>query len=436
MSNFTIDSLNTFLVQLPHGYVRGTADSSAGKSLKMTDWTLKGMDSNRNQYSRARALSDALHTFSDKTWALYRSIDSSGFPAGSLPRLFRTASVSDSDKISAQATPGAMSTNYLAEIDRLAAAQTNRSERLVSTETTDLAEGAYTFTLTVDDTTYSLGINVDKSGANPDTNKDVFDKLAREIGSADNTIEAFVTETDRKIYSTLSDNMYEGVAYLTVRNKNTGDASHFSLSDSTGTIIDTLDINHIAQGGQKSHYALNSIPFTAAANTASADNGYLTIHFLDTAAEPVTITVKDGLEPVQEKLTDLISAYNEYISWLDQNSSYIESAVKTGIMEEIDSISRDLSSIGLQFKTTGNVKITDGFRTALTSDIGSVRETLTGEDGFFTKVAAKLAEILQNGVQEYGHYQGQSPIYNQQGIAGRNTFFVDIKESSKLNLYA
>ena len=436
MSNLAINSLNTFLVQLPHGYVRGTTDSSAGKSLKMTDWTLKGMASNRNVYSRERALSDALNTFSDKTGTLYQSLNSFEFPTGNLARLFRTASVSDSDKISAQATSGATSTNYLVEIDRLATAQTNRSDTLVSTETTDLAEGAYAFTLTVDDTTYSLGISVDKSGLHPDTNKDVFDKLAREIGSADDSIEAFVTKTDRKIYSTLSDNMSEEVAYLTIRNKNTGDASHFSLSDGTGSIIDTLDINHIAQGGQESQYHLNSAQSTTAANSASADNGYLTIYFLDTAAEPVTITVKEGLEPVQEKLTDLISAYNGYISWLDQNSSHIESAVKTGIMEEIDSISRDLSSIGLQFKTTGKVKITDGFSTALQSDIGAVRETLTGEDGLFTKVAAKLAEILQNGVQEYGLYQSQSPIYDQQGLTRRNTFFVNIRESSELSLFA
>ena len=395
---------------------------------------MEGMLSNRNEYSTERAINDALYTFSDKTRTLYQSLSYFEFPTGNLPRLFRAATVSDSKKISAQATSGATSTNYLVEIDRLATAQTNRSEVLVSAETTDLAEGAYTFTLTVGDTSYSLGISVDKSGLHPDTNKAVFEKLAREIGSADDTIEAFVTEADRKIYSTLSDNMFEKVAFLTVRNKNAGDATHFSLSDDTGTIIETLDINHIAQGGQKSQYHLNSTQSTTAGNSASADNGYLTIYFLDTAAEPVTITVKDGLEPVQEKLTDLISAYNDYVGWLAKNSRYITSVVKTGMIEEIDSISRDLVSIGLQFNASGKVKITDGFSTALQGDIGTVRETLTGKDGFFTKVAANLAEILENGVQAYVANQSQSSIYGKQGIT--NPFVVNIKETSELDLYA
>jgi len=58
------------------------------------------------------------------------------------------------------------------------------------------------------------------------------------------------------------------------------------------------------------------------------------------------------------------------------------------------------------------VNITDKFSTALQSDIGKVRETLTGEDGFFTKVESKLAGTLENGVQAYGLYQSQSSIYN------------------------
>ena len=433
--NLAINSLNTFVAVLPHGYARGNINRSAGQRPEMTGLAVEGMVSNRNEYSKARALNDALNTFSDKTWRLHQSLSSFEFPTGNFTRLFRTASVSDSDKISAKAASSATSTNYLVEIDRLATAQTNRSKVLVSAETTDLDEGSYTFTLTVGDTTHSLGISIDKSGLHPDTNKDVLKKLAREIGSADDTIEAFVTETDRKIYSTLSDNMSEKVAYLTVRNKNSGDATHFSLSDNTGTIIDTLNVNHIAQSGQTSQYRLNSTLGIAATNTASTDNNRLTISFLDTATDPVTITVEKGLEPVREKLTELISDYNAYMSWLDQNSRYVTLAVKTGIIEEIDSISRDLESIGLQFNPNrGKVYITKEFSAALQRDIGGVSETLTGENGLFTKITEKLAEILENGVAAYGRNQSVSTVYNQRRIG--SVLFSNLEGGNTLSLYA
>ncbi len=432
--SLAINSLKNYLTVLPHGHARGNPDFSSSQTLETTDLALEGMSDSRNDDCKELALNDALTTFGKKTQILYRSFSSFEFPAGNLSRRFRTAVVSDLNKVNAQTTTDATVTNYLVDTDRLASAQSNRSEVLVSTETTDLDEGTYTFTLTVGDDSYSLGITVDKSGLHPDTNKDVLEKLAREVGAADANIEASVTETDRKIYSTLSDNMYEKVAYLTVRSKSSGDSIHFSLSDDTGSIIDTLDINHIAQGGQRCKYYLDSIPSTAAANTVSADANHLTMSLLDVTGDPVTITVKDGLEPVQEKLTDLISEYNDYVSWLDQNSNYITPAVKTGIVEEIDSISGDLSSIGLRFGANGRVNITDDFTTALQSDIAIVREIVSGEHGFFPKVVAKLADILENGIDEYGLDQSQPAIYNQDGIG--DTFFMISRKTSELSLYA
>jgi hypothetical protein len=155
---------------------------------------------------------------------------------------------------------------------------------------------------------------------------------------------------------------------------------------------------------------------------------------LDVTGDPVTIAVKEGLEPVQEKLTDLISEYNDYVNWLDQNSDYITPAVKTGIVEEVDSISGDLSSIGLRFGVNGRLNITDDFTTALQSDIGTAREAVSGVHGFFHKVAAKLADILENGIDEYGIDQSQPAIYNQDGIG--DTFFMISRETSELSLYA
>lgn len=434
MQGLVINPVNSFSVVLPHGRIRGRINSCGTQKLDMPGLALDSMVSNRNESCRERDLSRALNTFSKKTQTLYQSLNSFEFLTGDIPCLFRTALVSDSDKLSAQATSDAIPANYMVDIDRLSSVQTNRSKTLVSDETTDLDEGAYTFTLTVGDTTCSLGISVDKSGLHPDTNKDVLRNLAQEIGKADDNIEAFVTETERKVYSTLSDNMSEKVAYLTIRNKNAGDSEPFSLTDDTGAIIDTLNINYIAGSGQASQYQLDSIPHTSTANTISVDNNHVTITLLDTTDGPVIIGIEQGLKPAQKKLTALISSYNEYAGWLGRNSRYVTPSVKTNLIKEIDLISRDLAAIGLQFNANGKLNITNEFGSVLQREIGTVRETLTGETGFFTKIEAGLSEILENGAQAYGLNQSQPFTYNRQGVI--DTLFANFKGISEVGLYA
>lgn len=84
---------------------------------------LEGMFRNRNEYSKERSLNNAITTFANKTWTFYQSLNSFDFPSGYLPHHFRTASVSDSNKIAAQATSGARIADYQVKIDRLATVQ-------------------------------------------------------------------------------------------------------------------------------------------------------------------------------------------------------------------------------------------------------------------------------------------------------------------------
>jgi flagellar capping protein FliD len=281
---------------------------------------------------------------------------------------------------------------------------------LPSEEITDLAEGTYTFTLTVGDTTHSLDVKINKTGLDPDTNKDVLKRLGRRISQADDSLEAFVVEFPRKVYSMLSDNLTEKVVYLTVGNKNTGDLTHFSLEDDSGTIIDTLGIDHLVQAGQPAQYRLNSFLSGAEGNTAVTDNGKLTFEFSDTTRDPVTVTVKAGLSPVREKIVDLLIAFNGYLSWLNENSSYFKPSLKTGILEEMDSTRRTLESIGLRYDENGMIYATDKFDDTLLTDRARIRDALTGEDGFFSLMSQKLDEIMDNGIQKYATSPKQTGI--------------------------
>ena len=71
------------------------------------------------------------------------------------------------------------------------------------------------------------------------------------------------------------------------------------------------------------------------------------------------------------------------------------------MVREVETIERNLESIGIEMSRGGSVEITDAFEKALQSDIDTVRSTLTGREGFFTKVSAELDKVLENGASEY-----------------------------------
>jgi hypothetical protein len=269
----------------------------------------------------------------------------------------------------------------------------------VCDEVTELAAGTYTFTLTVGNTSYPLHMEIEKSGLNSDTNKDVLERLGRTISQADDSLAVFVTETQRRVYSELSDNMAEKVGYLTIRN--TASSDSFSLEDDTGTLIDTMRVNYVVQSGHCSKYRVNAMRSTIDGNIASLDDDHLTLTFLDTTEDSVSTEVKIGLLPLREKINDLVLDFNDYMDWLGQNSKYFQPSVKTGILEEIESASSSLKSIGLRFDKMGKIDFGQEFEAALQKDPGAVRQALTGEGGFITQVAKRLSEILQNGVEEY-----------------------------------
>lgn len=399
--SLSIYSLNTDLFKFSSQLTVAYTSSSIKQSADLANQASETITSRQNANPLEHDLQGVLSIFSDKTRSVYESFQSFKFPEGDLPHYYRTATVSDPVKLTAQAASDATPTNYLMEIDRLAATQINRSTLLASDEITNLDEGTYTFTLTVGDTSHSLKVDINKSGLHPDTNKDVLKKLERRINQVDDSLESFVTETQRKVYSTLSDNLTEKMVSLTIRNKNTGSSTPFSLKDDTGTIVDTLNVNHITQSGQPAQYRLNSSLFTAETNTGAGDSGKLTFGFLDTTQEPVMTTVEAGLSPAEGRVVDLLLAFNGYLNWLDEKSRYFKPSLKIGILEEMNSAERTLQGIGLGFDENGLISANTEFTSAFEENISQVREALTGEKGFFTLMATRLEEIIDKGVQNY-----------------------------------
>ena len=179
--SFSVNSLNTYLLSLSYPISAVYTSSSSGQDGDLRSQVVEIVTSRQDTTPSEQDLQAVLSTFSDKTRSLHESFHSFQLPEGDLPNHYRTTYVSDPEKLTAQAALDATPTNYLVDINRLAAAQTHRSRVLVSDEITDLAEGTYAFTLTEGDTSHSLDVNINKSGLHPDTNKEVLKKLGRRI---------------------------------------------------------------------------------------------------------------------------------------------------------------------------------------------------------------------------------------------------------------
>jgi len=348
-------------------------------------------------------LAQTLSALSRRTTALSQALSLFNFPSGTNPSSFKSVSVSDPSKATATASGNAAVAVYRLGIERLATAKTVQSGVLAGDATTELAQGTHTFNLNVDDTTVTLSINIDTGGATPDTNADVLRQIARAVEGADSSLEADVIEGRRQVYSTLSNNLYEDTVQLQIRTRDTAAASDFSLEDTgAGTIIADLQLDRIAVAGAAARYSLNNIPASSDVNTVTADAGNLSIALLaPTGGSTITVQVEEGLAPLQKNLDALISSYNEYVAWLDQNGRFLKPSLKDDLVREVSAIERDLQSIGLELTGSGTINVTDRFEKALQTNISAVRSTLTGTDGLFTRIGQQLNSVLADGAGSY-----------------------------------
>jgi flagellar capping protein FliD len=394
-------SSSLYAQELAYQTLFGTSIRQSRPANEVANDSVQKIIAHRNDSFSEETLRVALLEFEERTQKLYQAFHAFEFPEGELFNHYRTAFVSDPEAMTAQADLDAAEANYLIDIERLATSQTYQSKRLLRDDPTDLDEGTYTFTLTVGENSSTLSIGVDTSGLHPDTNKDVLQRIARMISAADDSLEVRVTETSRKVWSTLSDGLSEDVVYLTIRNKHTGNAPSISLEDSSGELVSNLRLDHLVEGGTPLQYRLNSIPSTSQTNQVALDDSRVNFTFLETTSTPIETVVQAGLEPLKAKIAELFSLYNDYTNWLDENRRYFKSSPKLGMEKVIGDLSNGLEDLGLTFDSHGQIWLQDEFDTAMVQRIDDVRQALTGEEGLIPEILTALEGIIRNGGDKY-----------------------------------
>ena len=197
--------------------------------------------------------------------------------------------------------------SFLVEVEQLSSPQENAGAVLPAMKST-LAAGAYSFSITIDDSLYSFQFQVAQDTANFDLQSKLAD---------------FINKTGIGIHADVYYNKEAGLSRLTLTGERAGVTSDsvFELEDTSAPVIGG------EQEGVLAYFGLLT-PTKPAKNTVISINGEqlsfpekeytyenkVKLSFLETTEEPVQVRITTDSKPVLEKLTAFTDTYNQLIS--------------------------------------------------------------------------------------------------------------------------
>jgi hypothetical protein len=384
---------------------------------------------------------------------------SSSFLSDSFSWQVKTANTSDSGKLLAKASSTADEKDFSVEIDTLATLRTSVSEKLASDNATVFETGTYSYDLTVGTDSFGISIDIENKTGAPETNRSVLLDIERSINRLGVDVEAKLHDTKVKDYNPYRENAYKDICFLTITSKTTGEDIKFSLSDTSGDLIEKLNLDRITRFGHKNQYRIDGNQAQSNSNHISIESGNVSAWFSGTtdSGENLQINVKKGKTALASELTQIINDYNELINWIDDNESVISPSLKTSLFKDFSSIAtRDrtlkvqtrnntdknasldfasavnlenkntidkaLSDIGLTLKNDGTIDIGNDFSAAVSRNLRDVYEALAGTNGFFTKISQAIDTIHDKNENNYVSAYNSILSYDANGTSRRSIF--------------
>lgn len=294
----------------------------------------------------------------------------------------------DSSFVSGTAAYNADAKEYTLNVSQLAAAQTNTGKTLVSTGKS-FETGLNSFSIQVGDSkakTISFTVNEN------DTNATSLGKMAKAINQAKTGVTASVISDSKA-----------GTSHLRLVSDETGSDNSFSLTDGTGNAVGVSGIDSISAEAQDAEYTLDGKQYTSQQNTASIDEGKVRLSFSKAEGKDIKVRVGTDTAAIKEDIKDFVNSYNSVISFVNANTSDFSGAGR--LREELDKL---VSSKGYSLRNMGIASEADGtlsideerLDNALSSNLSSAKNTLSGYNGFAQKVVDKSNEVL-NGPMKY-----------------------------------
>lgn len=237
------------------------------------------------------------------------------------------------------------------EVRQLAAPQINQGHFLYDIGR-DIPVGSYSFDLNTASRSYEFQFNVNEG----EKNRDVLEKLARLIKTADIGLKARVVENDKEQSALQLESLRTGLGE--------GETSVFDIvpegtSDSY-LAMQILGINETASPAANSSFLLNGTEHTASSNTITINQTFeLTFKDVSQEGESETIGYKPSVDAVADNLQELVDSYNSIIDIATNSTGEKQQGNKLlSDMRRVPAEYRsELEAIGLRTLDDGQISI-------------------------------------------------------------------------------
>ncbi|MCD4678692.1 MAG: flagellar filament capping protein FliD, partial [Desulfobacula sp.] len=285
--------------------------------------------------------------------------------------------------------------------------------------------------------------------------------------------EAKLYDTKVRDYNPYRENVYKGISYLVITSKITGEDIEFALSDTSGDLIEKLNLDRITGFGSKNQYRIDGNQGQSNLNDITVAPGKVSAYLLGTTdiGENLQINVNQDKSVLASELTQIINDYNELIRWIDDNNSVISPSLKTTLFKDLSSlatrdktlkiktngntdngakvhidfaftvnlenkntIDSDLADIGLTLNNDGTIDIGDDFSASVAGNLRDVYDTLAGTNGFFTKISESIDNIHSKNESNYVFAFNSILSYNTNGTNRQSIYKTN--SSSLISLFA
>lgn len=311
------------------------------------------------------------------------------------------------------------------EVEQVATTQKNDGAAMKSNAAYGNS-GSQTFEIEVNGIRKQISVNVDYS----DTNKDVQQKMADAINSANVGVRASV-KTDAS----------KGTSTLSLSSVNTGEdvRNQFTVRDRTGSLVSRTGIGNVTQEAQDSIYYVDGNRLISSSNSVDLGHG-VSATLKKATTEEINVTVGISNDYAKNKVKELVDNYNQLL-YSAKTSTNGNARLENDLATAFQSYSSSLEKIGIKATADGSLSI-DSAKLNEAAENGKLEQFFTENSKNNYGFTNRLATITRNVANSPANYvnnpesqKAYTPI-NPYDTSNDPNFMSSLLNSSSFNLKA
>jgi flagellar hook-associated protein 2 len=292
----------------------------------------------------------------------------------------RTGTTSDAAAVDVSVTNTAQVGRYAVAVTQLASAG-QRSFVGVADKTAQTLSGTFSIQNAAGNPN-SFTISIDANGMSLEQLRDAINNDTNNNGKMVATIIDTGSETNRYI--------------LQIRGRETGTVNDFEVTSTASLTLDT-NIN-VTFSASNAIFTINGVSITRSNNVISDVLDGITLTLKSTTISDVTVSVDNDVKAMESKIKDFVNAYNNIISYIQENSKvdlknpknnglFVGDSTVRGIRDRLHRLLTDaVSGLAADFNALNDVGIATGADGKLAIDEDTLSHALATDPDDVSKI--------------------------------------------------